>query len=58
MNFEKSLKRLDEIIKKLDSNETPLQESIELYKEGASLLGDCRRQLDEAEMLVTVEEAE
>ncbi len=58
MNFEQSLKRLDEIIKKLDSNETPLQESIELYKEGTSLLGDCRRQLDEAEMLVTVEEAE
>ncbi len=58
MNFEQSMKRIDEIIKKLDSGDTPLEESIELYKEGASLLGVCRKQLDEAEMLVTVEETE
>jgi len=58
MNFEQSVKRIDEIIKKLDSGDTPLEESIELYKEGVSLLGGCRKQLDEAEMLVTVEEAE
>ncbi len=58
MNFEQSLKRLDEIIKKLDSSDTPLEESIELYKEGATLLGSCRKQLDQAEMLVTVEETD
>lgn len=58
MNFEQSLKKIEEIIRKLESSETPLEESIELYKEGASLLGSCRRQLDEAEMLVTVEETE
>lgn len=58
MDFEKSLKRIDEIIKRLDGSDTPLEESIELYKEGASLLVKCRKQLDEAEMLVTVEETE
>ena len=54
MTFEQTLKRLDEIIGKLESSETPLEESIELYGEGTTLLGSCRKQLSEAEMLVTV----
>ncbi len=57
MNFEKSLKRLDEIISKLESNEVSLEESIEIYREGTELLGKCRGLLDSAELLVTVEEA-
>lgn len=58
MNFEQSLKRLDEIIAMLESNEVSLEESIEIYREGADLLGKCRRLLDSAELLVTVEEAD
>lgn len=58
MNFEKSLKRLEEIISKLESNEISLEESIEIYKEGTDLLGKCRGLLDSAELLVTVEEAD
>ena len=54
MNFEQSIKRLDEIINKLESNETSLEESIELYGEGTALLGSCRKQLESAELLVTV----
>lgn len=33
MNFEQSLKRLDEIIAKLENNEISLEESIEIYRE-------------------------
>ncbi|MBP1560501.1 MAG: exodeoxyribonuclease VII small subunit [Oscillospiraceae bacterium] len=58
MDFEKSLKRLDEIIAKLENNETSLEESIEIYREGAALLGSCRKQLEQAELLVTVAEEE
>lgn len=58
MNFEQSLKKIEEIIAKLESNETSLEESIEAYREGAALLGNCRRQLEQAELLVTVSDGE
>ena len=58
MTFENSVKKLEEIVSKLESNEITLEESIEIYKEGVTLLGNCRKQLETAEMLVTVEETE
>ncbi|MEZ3453358.1 MAG: exodeoxyribonuclease VII small subunit [Oscillospiraceae bacterium] len=58
MNFEQSLKRLDEIIAKLENNEISLEESIEIYREGTDLAGKCRSLLDSAELLVTVEETD
>ncbi len=58
MNFEQSLKRLDELIAKLENNEISLEESIEIYREGTDLVGKCRGLLDSAELLVTVEEAD
>ena len=56
MNFEQSIKRLDEIISKLESNDISLEESLELYGEGTALLGSCRKQLEQAEQLVTVDD--
>lgn len=58
MTFENSVKKLEDIVLKLENNEISLEESIEIYKEGITLLGDCRKQLENAEMLVTVEETE
>lgn len=58
MTFENSIKKLEEIVSKLENNEISLEESIEMYKEGITLLGDCRKQLENAELLVTVEEPE
>lgn len=58
MKFEQSIKRLDEIIEKLENNETSLEEAIEIYREGAALLGSCRKQLEQAELLVTVADEE
>ncbi len=54
MNFEQSLKKLDEIIEKLENNETSLEDAIEIYREGTAILGSCRKQLEQAELLVTV----
>ena len=54
MSFEQTMKRLDEIIGKLESSETSLEESLELYGEGTAILGSCRKQLEQAELLVTV----
>ena len=53
--FEQSVKRLDEIITALENPEITLEDSLKLYKEGAELIGSCRKELDNAEMLVTVE---
>ncbi|MBP1545113.1 MAG: exodeoxyribonuclease VII small subunit [Oscillospiraceae bacterium] len=59
MSFEKSVKRVDEIIEKLSSGDVPLEEAIELYKSGADELAKCRRLLEDAEKAVmTVKSAE
>ncbi len=55
MKFEQSVKRLDEIITALENPKITLEDSLKLYKEGAELIGSCRKELDNAEMLVTVE---
>ena len=59
MSFEKSVKRVDEIIETLSSGDVPLEEAIELYKNGADELAKCRRLLEDAEKAVmTVKSAE
>jgi exodeoxyribonuclease VII small subunit len=52
--FEDSVKRLEEIVEKLEAGDLTLAESIKLYKEGSQLSGDCRKALKEAELSVTV----
>lgn len=56
MSFEQSIKKLEEIISKLENNDLSLEDSISAYREGVQLLESCRRQLEEAQMLVTVED--
>lgn len=58
MKFEDSIKRIDEIISALEDKDISLDDSINLYKEGAKLIDGCKKELDKAEMLVTVEENE
>lgn len=53
-NFEKSVKRLEEIVAKLEGGDLTLAESIQLYKEGSELTEGCRKALKEAELSVTV----
>ncbi len=52
--FEARLARLQEIVARLESGGTPLEESVALYKEGLSLAASCRRQLDDAVNEVTL----
>lgn len=58
MKFEDSVKKLDEIIAALENPDVSLEDSVKLYKEGAELIGLCRKELDSAEMLVTVDDGE
>lgn len=48
-NFEDSMKRLDEIIAKLEEENIDLDESIKLYQEGIELTSACYNRLNEVE---------
>lgn len=46
--FEEKLQRLGIIVNALEAGDCPLEQSVELYKEGLSLAAACRTQLDKA----------
>ena len=48
-SFENALKKLDEIVQRLEKGELPLEESLKLYEEGIRLSRLCHAQLDEAQ---------
>ena len=49
LSFEAALKRLEEIVRKLESGEAALDESIELYGEGDRLKQQCEARLQSAQ---------
>ena len=51
--FEERLKRLDSIVGKLEKGDTPLEESLVLYREGLALAASCRKQLADARLEIT-----
>lgn len=60
MNFEESIKRLREICDKLKDENTTLEETMILYKEGLSLSNECTRLLEsiKSELDVNYEQAD
>ena len=60
--FEKSIKDLEEIVTKLESGDSTLDESLTLFEKGIKLSKKCQKFLDDAEkkvsMLVTDENGE
>ena len=52
--YEESVKRLEEIVKTLESGSCPLEESIKLFEEGASLVKKAEKLLEEAEHKVKI----
>lgn len=52
MNFEDTLKNVDEIIKKLSDGNTGLEEGIELYKDGMTKIGGLMKELEQAKNTV------
>jgi exodeoxyribonuclease VII small subunit len=51
-NFENALKRLEEIVQKLEGGELSLDESLKLFEEGIELSRLCTKRLSEAETKV------
>ena len=54
MTYEESITKLDEIVKKLTDGGLPLDESLDLYKEGTALAVDCKKMLEKAKLQVSV----
>ena len=52
LSFEESVERLDEIVHHLESGDLSLDKSLSLFEEGASLVKECSKMLDEAEQTV------
>lgn len=48
-SFEEKLKRLDEVVGKIEGEELPLQEMLSLYQEGKTLIKELQKELKEAE---------
>jgi len=53
-DFEKSLARLEEVVKRLESAELSLDDAMSLFEEGVKLSRDCQKQLEEAEGRVEI----
>ena len=50
--FEQSMTRLDEIVRRMEKGDVPLEESLKLFREGTDLVSRCGKLLDEAELQV------
>ena len=48
LSFEDALKALEDVVRRLESGDTPLEESIDLYTHGNSLRAHCQARLDAA----------
>ena len=53
-SFEEAMGRLEAIVAQLEKGECGLDQSLKLFEEGAKLLRECTKQLDEAEQKVTL----
>lgn len=54
MDFEKKLKRLEEIVGQMESGDLALEKSLQLFEEGVRLSRECHTQLDAAEQKVKI----
>jgi exodeoxyribonuclease VII small subunit len=52
LSFEDALKALEEIVRKLESGEVPLDATIGLYERGERLRQHCQARLDAAQMRI------
>ena len=49
LSFEDALRALEDVVRKLESGEVPLDESISLYERGEALRNHCQARLDAAQ---------
>jgi len=50
--FEQNMQRLEQIVRAMERGDVPLEQSLELFREGTGLVEACSKLLDEAELQV------
>jgi exodeoxyribonuclease VII small subunit len=50
--IEQDIKRLDELAKKMEAGDLPLEQALELFNEGIQLVRRCTKTIEEAELKV------
>ena len=53
LTFEQGIKKLENILSKLESEDTPLDQMISLYEEANRLTVICKKKLDDADQRMT-----
>ena len=53
-NFESDLRKLQDILEDIESDNLSLEESIEKYREGVDLSKKCQKALDDAKQIIKV----
>ena len=54
LKFEDQLKRLEDIVGKMESGDLTLDESLKLYEEGVKLSQSCTKRLEEAQKRIEI----
>ena len=54
VSFEENIKKLENIVRTLESGESSLDEMLSLFGEGISITKECTEQLEKAEQKITV----
>ena len=54
LSFEKSLEKLEKIVKRMESGELSLEDSIKAFEEGVTLAEQCGKRLEQAEKKVEI----
>lgn len=52
LSFEEALRALEDIVRKLESGEVPLDATMDLYERGEKLRAHCQARLDAAQMRI------
>ncbi len=53
LSFEDAFAQLEEVVRRLEGGDLPLQEALALYERGVALAAHCQGLLDRAELRVT-----
>ena len=53
-DFEQSLARLEDVVRKLENANLPLDEAMKLFEEGMQLSRECQKQIEQAEARVEI----
>ena len=58
ISCEENIRKLSAVVSELEKGDIPLEKAAQLYSEGVKLSAVCRKQLDEAKIMITEADAD